>query len=75
MLWLHYECGWSLEDIAGHIVARQLGKDALSALQEAAKQLDRDRVFEWMSAKAAKDPLPCDAIHARKGRIAEGALA
>lgn len=70
LLWLHYECGWSLDELAGHVIARQLGKVAREALESAKQQLDRDRVFAWMSAQARKDPLPGDAEHAKKGRIA-----
>lgn len=70
LLWLHYECGWSLDELAGHVIARQLGKQSRDALEEAKKQLDRDRVFAWMSAKAKRDPLPGDSEHARKGRMA-----
>lgn len=69
LLWLHYECGWSLDDIAGHVIARQLGKAAREALEAAKAQLSRDRVFAWMSAHARRNPLPNDYQHAKLGRI------
>lgn len=69
-LWLHYECGWPLAKIAGDVVGRQLGMDPMKALEEAKRQMDRDRVYRWMSFQARKDPLPGDAEHARHNRIA-----
>lgn len=60
MLWLHYELGWSFEQLGEHIMANAFGGNAVAAVAAAKEQYTQATVRRWMADQAANNPAPCD---------------
>lgn len=48
MLWLHYEKGWSVADISGHVLARMFPGDIVKAVEAAKEIYTPEAVRSWM---------------------------